>query len=348
MESTPARTRAVRCPSAGRRAAPRGETVGMNGDPAGAVAGLTSRAERRRRRCRSSGSRHGARRGSRRSRCSTRTCCGATRAPRTRRAYLRRRRGSSRAGRASQGLAPADVGPKDVRRYVAHLSAAGSRAEHLARASWRRCGRCSTSLREHGHDRAEPRRARRPRRGAARHLPRVLSAREAARLLDAIPAASPLELRDRAMFELAYSCGLRAEELVSLRLRATSTTTPSSCASRARAARRAWCPSASPRMAAVRAYLERARGGAQRRRGGAPEPARCSSARPAAGALSTSDVRRGCGSWSVTRRRRRGASPRTRCATASPPTCSTAAPTCAASRRCSATRASRAPRSTLG
>jgi integrase/recombinase XerC/integrase/recombinase XerD len=46
----------------------------------------------------------------------------------------------------------------------------------------------------------------------------VLSARDAARLLDAIPAATPLELRDRALFELAYACGLRAEEIVSLRL----------------------------------------------------------------------------------------------------------------------------------
>src|SRR6185437_5767381 len=50
------------------------------------------------------------------------------------------------------------------------------------------------------------------------HLPRVLSAREVAALLDGIPAASPLELRDRAMFELAYACGLRAEELVSLQI----------------------------------------------------------------------------------------------------------------------------------
>ena len=56
-----------------------------------------------------------------------------------------------------------------------------------------------------------------PRRGT--HLPRVLSAREAARLLDGDPGgARPLELRDRAMFELAYSSGLRAEELVSLEL----------------------------------------------------------------------------------------------------------------------------------
>ena len=37
-------------------------------------------------------------------------------------------------------------------------------------------------------------------------------------LLDRIPATTPLEVRDRAMFELAYSCGLRAEEIVGLDL----------------------------------------------------------------------------------------------------------------------------------
>src|SRR5262249_2820326 len=33
-----------------------------------------------------------------------------------------------------------------------------------------------------------------------------------------IPATTPLELRDRAMLELAYSCGLRCEEIVTLDL----------------------------------------------------------------------------------------------------------------------------------
>ena len=42
------------------------------------------------------------------------------------------------------------------------------------------------------------------------------------------------------------------------------------------------------------------------------------------------------------------ASPHMLCATPSPPTCSTAAPTCAPSRSCSAIRASQQPRSTLG
>src|SRR5258705_1557617 len=37
-----------------------------------------------------------------------------------------------------------------------------------------------------------------------------------AAVLDRIPASTPLELRDRALFELAYASGLRAEEVVNL------------------------------------------------------------------------------------------------------------------------------------
>src|SRR5918993_1484353 len=47
-------------------------------------------------------------------------------------------------------------------------------------------------------------------------LPRALKPADVAALLDRIPASTPLELRDRALFELAYGCGLRAEELVDL------------------------------------------------------------------------------------------------------------------------------------
>src|SRR5829696_6259036 len=46
----------------------------------------------------------------------------------------------------------------------------------------------------------------------------VLDDHEVARLLDRIPVTTPLELRDRAMFELACSRGLRAEELGKLDL----------------------------------------------------------------------------------------------------------------------------------
>jgi integrase/recombinase XerC/integrase/recombinase XerD len=50
------------------------------------------------------------------------------------------------------------------------------------------------------------------------HLPRVLKEEEVGSLLDSIPAATPLELRDRAVFEVAYAAGLRAEELTKMDL----------------------------------------------------------------------------------------------------------------------------------
>jgi integrase/recombinase XerC/integrase/recombinase XerD len=47
-------------------------------------------------------------------------------------------------------------------------------------------------------------------------LPRALGPGEVESLLERIPAGTPLEIRDRAMFELAYSCGLRCDEIVKL------------------------------------------------------------------------------------------------------------------------------------
>jgi len=139
-------------------------------------------------------------------------------APRTVRAY-RVDLDQFAAWARARGLEPADVGPKDVRSYVAALSnrdaAPSTSARKLAalRALFR-------SQREHGRIAQNPAELvstpKRP-----RELPRLLGAREAAALLDAIPtrgADGPLNLRDRAMFELTYACGLRAEELVSLRL----------------------------------------------------------------------------------------------------------------------------------
>ncbi|HTQ68931.1 MAG TPA: tyrosine recombinase XerC [Solirubrobacteraceae bacterium] len=135
------------------------------------------------------------------------------RAERTRRAYRSDLQELSRWA-TSQELAPRDVGPREVRRYVAHLSRSGCAPSTSAR-KLAAVRALFNALREHGHVAQNPGElVSTPRRG--RHLPRVLSSREAGRLLDAIPAASPVELRDRAMFELAYSCGLRAGELVSV------------------------------------------------------------------------------------------------------------------------------------
>ncbi|MGA2453713.1 MAG: tyrosine-type recombinase/integrase [Solirubrobacteraceae bacterium] len=186
----------------------------------------------------------------------------------------------------ARGLAPADVGPKAVRRYIAHLSersAAGHGAAPSTSARKLAALRALfASQREHGRISQNPADlVSTPRRGS--HLPRVLSAREAARLLDGIPdgiPARPLELRDRAMFELAYSCGLRAEELVSLH-GADVDYDGEQLRVEGKGRKTRFVPVGEPAMAAVRAYLERAR----------PALASQATAAPAAPAASAAPVR---------------------------------------------------------
>jgi site-specific recombinase XerD len=156
----------------------------------------------------------------------------------------------------AQGKGPADVGPKEVRRYIAHLSERGAAPTTTARklAALRAL---FGSQREHGRISQNPADlVSTPRRPS--HLPRVLSAREAARLLDGIPAGSPLEVRDRAMFELAYGCGLRAEELVSL-ARTDVDHDGEQLRVEGKGRKTRFLPVGEPAMVAVRLYLERAR-----------------------------------------------------------------------------------------
>jgi site-specific recombinase XerD len=111
-------------------------------------------------------------------------------------------------------IEPADMTYRSLRRYAAVLSERRVAPTTLARklASIRALFR---TLLEHGvieHNPADLLPApRQPDR-----LPRALKAADVARLLDRIPATTALELRDRALFELAYACGLRAQELVSV------------------------------------------------------------------------------------------------------------------------------------
>ena len=134
-------------------------------------------------------------------------------APRTRTAY-RSDLGQLAAWATGHGIEPAAVDHRALRRYAAQLSDQGNGASTVARklAATRALFR---ALREHGLIDANPADlVAAPRRGSK--LPRVLAADEVAALLDRIPASTPLELRDRGMFELAYASGLRAEELVRL------------------------------------------------------------------------------------------------------------------------------------
>jgi site-specific recombinase XerD len=111
-------------------------------------------------------------------------------------------------------LSPAAIDVKLLRRYAAGLSERGLAPSTVARklAALRGLFRVQVARGERLENPAELLGA--PKR--AQHLPRVLKPAEVAVLLDRIPATTPLELRDRALFELAYGSGLRAEELVTL------------------------------------------------------------------------------------------------------------------------------------
>jgi integrase/recombinase XerC/integrase/recombinase XerD len=134
-------------------------------------------------------------------------------AERTRRAYGVDLGGFS-AWAAPQGLGPGDVRHRDVRRYAAGLSAAGAAPATVARklAAIRGLFGFLVRTERAGQNPAElvssPKRSEK--------LPKVLTTEQMRTLLELIPARTPLELRDRAMLELAYSCGLRCEEIVNL------------------------------------------------------------------------------------------------------------------------------------
>lgn len=102
-----------------------------------------------------------------------------------------------------------------IRRFVAQLHATGLSGRSLARllSAWRGF---FAWLGRRGEVAANPCEAIRPPKSPQR-LPSALSADEAARLLDSEEDGDPaLAARDRAMFELFYSSGLRLAELAAL------------------------------------------------------------------------------------------------------------------------------------
>src|SRR5918994_3424893 len=122
-------------------------------------------------------------------------------------------------------------------------------------------------------------------------LPRALKPADVAALLDRIPASTPLEIRDRALFELAYGCGLRAEELVDLDVAALDFD-GEQVRVEGKGGKTRFVPAGEHALAAVRRYLERARGTLD---AGTGEPALFLS--KSGRRLSTSDVRRRLRTW---------------------------------------------------
>jgi len=100
-----------------------------------------------------------------------------------------------------------------IRRYIAQLHGQGLGGRTLARmlSAWRSF--FNYLLREHKLQNNPCVGLRPPK--APRMLPQALSPDEAVKLVE-LPVSTPLDARDKAMFELLYSSGLRLAELVSL------------------------------------------------------------------------------------------------------------------------------------
>jgi site-specific recombinase XerD len=189
----------------------------------------------------------------------------------------------------AQRLRPDEVGYPFLRRWAARVSSSGAAPRTLARkmASARAFFRV---LVEHGEMRANPADLL-PAPKLPQKLPRTLKPHEVARLLDRIPATTPLELRDRAMFEIAYGCGLRAEEIVNLDLRSVEFDAEQ-LRVLGKGSKTRFVPAGEPALRSVARYLERGRGALA---GESEEPALFLS--KTGRRLSTSDIRRRLRVW---------------------------------------------------
>lgn len=198
---------------------------------------------------------------------------------------------------AGRGLTVEQLGRREVRAYSADLGRRGYAPATLARklstlrGLTRFLTECSVLPADPARSLPGPRRRRR--------LPHVLSLHEVDSLVAATEGTDPLALRDRLILELLYGCGLRSMELVALRLGDVQAA-QAQIVVRGKGGKQRLVPLGDEAAAALRRYLDRARGELERQRavaagaGEAPSPRReeplllSRSGR----ALLTSDVRR--------------------------------------------------------
>jgi integrase/recombinase XerC/integrase/recombinase XerD len=156
----------------------------------------------------------------------------------------------------AQGLEPARVRHRDVRRFGAALSSAEAAPATVARKLAAIRGLFDFLVRggELAQNPADL--VSSPKRGEK--LPRVLTQEQMRSLLERIPARTALELRDRALLELANSCGLRCEEIVNLDLGAFDPETEQ-LRVLGKGSKERLLPVGEPAQRALRRYLERGR-----------------------------------------------------------------------------------------
>jgi integrase/recombinase XerD len=120
-----------------------------------------------------------------------------------------------------RGVDPLEVAPTDLAAFVSELASGREGKLAVAPATLQRKIACLRSFYRHlrreqilEHDPTSELRSPRPR----GRLPKVLSRDEVGRLLAQPRGASPAALRDRALLETMYACGLRASEAIGLEL----------------------------------------------------------------------------------------------------------------------------------
>ena len=194
----------------------------------------------------------------------------------------------------AQGFEPATMDLRALRHHAANISEQGHAPATIARklAAARALFRV---LLEHGVVTQNPADlVPGPKRGSK--LPRVLAVDEVSTLLDRIPATTPLDIRDRALFELAYAGGLRAEELVQL-----DTDSVDFDAEEVRVegkgSKTRVLPAGEAALGALADYVERARPALTRARAGAADEPAALFLSKSGRRLSTSDVRRRLRVW---------------------------------------------------
>ncbi len=116
--------------------------------------------------------------------------------------------------RLKEGTVLRDLDSAQIRRFVARLHAAGlsGRTLALTLSAWR--GLFNWLARQRGFPANPAQGVRAPK--SPHHLPKALSVEQMQQLLETAAPQSPERARDRAMFELLYSSGLRLAELVAL------------------------------------------------------------------------------------------------------------------------------------
>jgi integrase/recombinase XerD len=122
---------------------------------------------------------------------------------------------------AERGTGVLEATHSDLAAFLAELAAGSEERPPAAAATLQRKAACLRSfyrhLRREGLLEHDPTAELRGPPGT-RRLPQVLSREEVAALLDQPTGSEPLALRDRALLEVMYACGLRASEAVALEL----------------------------------------------------------------------------------------------------------------------------------